>query len=134
MSSLKDSSKNDPRKQALVEEVERALKAYYIATSDVTRLAIAKANGNAEAIRNLRGAVPPANTEFLICLTALDDYMRGLADAQKEKIEGAASTAKRALVICLLVVAAIGLAHTSPAKPAAKPAAKPDIGLTAKKC
>jgi hypothetical protein len=111
MRHLQDSAKNNPDKRAMVEEVARAMEAYFRASDEVMDLAMA--NRSAEAVRWLRTGAVPASYTFRDDLARLNEFMYDIAEARMEKNEAASRTFKLTLAVCLAAAVALGLATTA---------------------
>jgi methyl-accepting chemotaxis protein len=104
---LQDSAKANPEKRAMVEEVARAMEAYFGAADAVMNLAMA--NRNAEAIQNLRTDAVPASSAFRDDLTKLKSFMHDYAEDQKEKNEATSSSSRLTMAVCLVVSIVLAL-------------------------
>jgi CHASE3 domain sensor protein len=108
---LQESSRGHPEKKAMVDEVAKAMEAYFNVADEAVRLAMA--NRNAEAVQWLRTVAAPANNGFRQGLTRLKVFMRDRAEDQMEKNEAASRASMMALALCLAVAVALGLATSA---------------------
>jgi hypothetical protein len=115
MKVLQDSARTSPDKRTMVEEVARAMEAYFKVTDVAMDLAMA--NRNAEAVQWLRGAAVPASSAFREDLAELKAFMHDYAEHQMKKNVATSANSRIALALCL--VAAIALAAVTTAALAA---------------